>query len=86
MNKDEQKKRDDEICKKIDANEKICYTCKHFIENRTPESILEHGEFSGVCDYNDESTPGVNDEMPAMLIVMADSTCDKHESLFPPDQ
>ncbi|MBA7611599.1 hypothetical protein ES703_18827 [subsurface metagenome] len=81
MNK-ENEIRDEKICEQIDSDEKICITCKHFVENRTPESIAEHGEFSGYCIFDDPLSPHTADETPVMLIVMADSTCDNWISLF----
>lgn len=72
----------DHILEKMEAKEKICYTCKHFIENRIPEAILKYGMFSGDCTYNDTENLNINDELSKRVIVMGDSVCEKWDGLL----
>jgi len=59
MNKDEQKKRDDEICEKMDRNKPMCCTCKHYLDFRIPEQIAKYAPGEGRCMFQNEVTAGV---------------------------
>ena len=73
------KTREDIILAKMRRNEKICITCKHYVEHRIPELVNEHGKHTGFC----WATPRVRETVSnESLTVNADSSCELYESLF----
>lgn len=65
----------------MDSYWEICVTCKHYMDFRWPDQIIKHGYKTGHCLYPDEKTDAHEIVYP-LLVVTAESTCDKYEALF----
>jgi len=59
----------------------ICATCKHYMDYRWPEDLEKYGYNTGHCLFNDEETDAYRTVYP-LLVVTAESTCDKYETTF----
>jgi len=57
--KEDEQRREDEICRKIDANEKMCCTCRHYLDFRIPEQIEKYAPGEGRCMFPNKVTAGV---------------------------
>ena len=65
----------------MDNYYEICATCKHYMDFRWPDQLEKYGYNTGHCLYNDEKTDAHEIIYP-LLVVTAESTCDKYEALF----
>ncbi len=76
--------REEEILAKLDRDEKICATCKSFMEFRLANKINLYGNHSGYCTRLGIPSNDVyiDDYSGWGVIVLADSTCDRYQSIY----
>jgi len=89
--------REDIILAKMDKGEKICIRCKHYVEHRIPRLVAKYGDSTGFCaspkdlppwQFTDSPSPATGGRLrfeskrDFHLIVEADSSCNRYESLF----
>lgn len=80
-------KRVDKICEKIQLQEPICRTCRHFLMFTQPALLVRFGTLRGLCMEADEIPPGFvmatgSEQVEGLMLVEYDSFCKKYESIF----
>jgi len=63
--------RSDVICEKMDLEEPICRTCRHYLDFRIPEQIKRYAPGEGRCMLNDKTPPGMMGFAKAGLVAGA---------------
>jgi len=75
--------REEEILAKIDRDEKICATCKFFMEFRSSLQKSAFGTNAGWCEYDGIANNRIYlKDNKGRIVVLADSTCDRYQSIY----
>jgi hypothetical protein len=68
----------------MDSYWEICATCKHYVDFRWPDQLEKYGPNTGQCLFysEEEKKADAQKVVYPLLIVTAESTCDKYETTY----